>query len=95
MDALKYLGVVIDKQMNWNAHINYTVKKLSYAARIFSIIKLYINKQTLTKLYNSFAYPRINRNCVMGQCLSNLLGKNSSDAKQHHSFEEFEEESLV
>ena len=35
VDALKYLGVVIDKQMNWKAHIDYTVKKLSYAARNF------------------------------------------------------------
>ena len=59
MDALKYLGVVIDEQMNWNAHINYTVKKLSYAARIFSIIRHYVNKQTLTKLYYGFAYPHI------------------------------------
>ena len=48
MDALKYLGVVIDKQMNWNAHIDYTVKKLSYVARIFSIIRHHVNKQTLT-----------------------------------------------
>ena len=44
MDALKYLGVLIDKQMNWNAHIDYTVKKLSYAARIFSMIRHYVNK---------------------------------------------------
>ena len=50
MDALKYLGVVIDKKMSCNAHIDYTVKKLSYAARIFSIIRHYVNKQTLTKL---------------------------------------------
>ena len=34
MDALTYLGVAIDKQMNWNAHIDYTVKKLSYAASV-------------------------------------------------------------
>ena len=39
MDALKYWGVVIDKQMYWNAHIDYTVKKLSYAARTFSTIR--------------------------------------------------------
>ena len=59
MDALKCVGVVIDKQMNWNAHIDYTVKKLSYAARIFSIVRHYVNKKTLTKLYYSFAYPHI------------------------------------
>ena len=29
MDALMYSDVVTDKQMNWNAHIDYTVKKLS------------------------------------------------------------------
>ena len=33
--------------------------KLSYAARIFFIIRHYVNKQTLTKLYYSFAYPHI------------------------------------
>ena len=38
------------------AHINYVIKKLSYAARILSIIRHYFNKQTLIKLYYSFAY---------------------------------------
>ena len=59
LDVVKYLGVVIDKQMNWNAHIDYTVKKLSYAGRIFSLIRHYVNKQTLTRLYYSFVYPHI------------------------------------
>ena len=59
MDVLKYLGVVIDKQLNWNAHIDYTVKKLSYAARIFPIIRHYVNKHTLIKLYFSFTYSHI------------------------------------
>ena len=65
MDALKYLGVVTDKQMNWNAHIDYTAKKLSYAAIIFFIIRHYVNKETLTKLHYSFAYPHIKYGIVL------------------------------
>ena len=50
---------MIDKHLNWNAHINYVIKKLSYAARILCrpIIRQYVDKQTLIKLYYSFAYP--------------------------------------
>ena len=59
MDALKYLGVVIDKQMNWNAHIDCTVNKFLYTARILFIIRHCVNIQTLTKLYYGFAYPHI------------------------------------
>ena len=51
------MGVMIDKHLNWNAHVEYVIKKLSYAARILSIIRHYVNKQTLIKLYYSFACP--------------------------------------
>ena len=57
MESIKYLGVMIDQHLNWKAHIDYVIKKLSYAARILSIIRHYVNKQTLIKLYYSFAYP--------------------------------------
>ena len=57
VESIKYLGVMIDKHLNWKAHIDYVIKKLSYAARILSIIRHYVNKQTLIKLYYSFAYP--------------------------------------
>ena len=46
VESIKYLNVVIDKHLNWNAHIEYVIKKLSYAARILSIIRHYVNKQT-------------------------------------------------
>ena len=62
--------------MNWNAHIDYIVKKLSYAARIFSKIRHYVNKQTLTKLYYSFAYPHIKYGIVSwGSACQTYLGK--------------------
>ena len=57
MESIKYLGVMIDKHLHWNAHIESVIKKLSYAASILSIIRFYVNKQTLSKLYYSFAYP--------------------------------------
>ena len=44
VESMKYLGVMIDKHLNWNAHIEYVIKKLSYAARILSIITHYDNK---------------------------------------------------
>ena len=57
VESIKYLGVMIDKHLNWDAHIKCVIKKLSYAASILSIIRYYANKQTLIKLYYSFAYP--------------------------------------
>ena len=65
VESIKYLGVMIDKHLNCKAHIDYVIKKLSYAAynqtaynqTFQSIIRHYVNKQTLIKLYYSFAYP--------------------------------------
>ena len=57
MEFIKYLGVMIDKDLNWKAQIAYVIKKLPYAARILCIIRHHDNKQTLIKLYYSIAYP--------------------------------------
>jgi len=54
-----YLGVVMDKHLNWKAHINHIRTKLSYAAKVLSLIRHYVNKQSLTKLYYSFVYPHL------------------------------------
>ena len=38
VESIKYLGVMIDKHLNWYVHIEYVIKKLSYAARILSTV---------------------------------------------------------
>ena len=37
--------------------VDYVIKKLSYVARIPSIIRHYVHKQTLMQLHSSFPYP--------------------------------------
>ena len=92
VESIKYLGVMIDKHLNWKAHIDYVIKKLSYAARILSIIRHYVNKQTLIKLRILQFCLSVSKvwNYFMGQCLSNFIGKDSSAAKQHHPYYELQ-----
>ena len=46
VESAKYLGVTTDKQSKWNVHIDNIIKKLSFATKIFSTIRHYVNKQT-------------------------------------------------
>jgi hypothetical protein len=54
----KFLGVVIDDQINWKQHILYTSKKTAKAIGIISIARRVFNKATLKQLYYSFVYPQ-------------------------------------
>ena len=63
---------MIDEHLNWNTHIDYVIKKLSYAARILSIIRHYVNKQKLIKLYYSFAYPYLKYGIWGSACQTSL-----------------------
>ena len=86
MESIKYLGVLIDKHLNWKANIDYVIKKLSYAARIQSIIRHYVNKQTLIKLYYSFAYPYLKYGIISWAVLVELLWKRFKSSSSSSSY---------
>jgi hypothetical protein len=70
----KFLGVIIDDQLNWKHHITYTSKKIAKAIGIISIARRVFNKKTLVNLYYAFVYPYlIYGNVVWGKAGKTIL----------------------
>ena len=53
----KFLGVILDNKLNWNAHIKYISKKISKSLSILKMLKLTFPCSILKSLYYSFVYP--------------------------------------
>ena len=53
----KYLGILIDENLSWKQHINYTINKLSKGIGIMKILRKYCNINTLKLIYYSVIYP--------------------------------------
>ena len=60
----KYLGVFIDNKLNWKAHIQHVLTKLSRGNGMISKIRYYVNDQCLLNLYYSFVHSHINYNIL-------------------------------
>ena len=60
----KYLGVFIDNKLNWKAHIQHVLTKLSRGNGMISRIRYYVNDQCLLNLYYSFVHSHINYNIL-------------------------------
>ena len=53
----KFLGIIIDDQLNWKAHINYISSKISKTIAILRLLKYTFPKHILRTLYMSLIYP--------------------------------------
>ena len=53
----KFLGVMIDAQLSWKSHIEYTCKKIAKCVGVILKARKKLNKSVLLNLYYSFAYP--------------------------------------
>ena len=56
---VKYLGVLIDNQLNFKYHTAMVAKKLSVAVGVINKIKHYIPHAMLKSIYYSIAYPHL------------------------------------
>ena len=52
-DQYKYLGVVIDKNLNWKQHVEYISTKISKACGILSKLRHCLNSPVLIDIYNA------------------------------------------
>ena len=57
VSVTKFLGVMIDAQLSWKCHIEYTCKKISKCLGVILKARKKLNKSVLLNLYYSFAYP--------------------------------------
>ncbi len=53
----KFLGVIVDNQLNWNAHINHISNKVSKSVAILRLLRDTFPKHILKTLYLSLTYP--------------------------------------
>lgn len=56
-ESIKFLGVMVDRQLNWNAHIQYLRNKINKQCGILHITRHCFNIGALKQLYYSLIYP--------------------------------------
>ena len=59
VDSTKFLGVLIQENLQWNTHINYICNKVSKATAILAKLKHYLPKYVLLLIYNSLCLSHI------------------------------------
>ena len=55
VDQIKYLGVILDRNLNWHAHVDYLVTKLSSAAGIMYKVRNYLPIDARLLVYETLA----------------------------------------
>lgn len=59
VDEMKYLGLIIDKDLTWNSHINSVIKKVSPYVGLFRRISFICSDNVKKLLYYAFFYSNI------------------------------------
>lgn len=59
VDHAQYLGITLDRQLNWKVHINATTTKLRYCLLKFYRLKNILNAKTLKMVYFALIYSRL------------------------------------
>ena len=73
-DIVTFLGVVIDKKLNWRAHIAHICSKISKSIAIMHILKFIFPKEILKMLYMSLIYSYLNYcNLIWGSAESGII----------------------
>lgn len=57
--SAKYLGVILDENLNWKPHIQYLHKKLSRSVGIIAKMRHYIDRKNLIALYYVFFHSHL------------------------------------
>ena len=55
--CIKYLGILIDSNLNWKSHIGYVAKKMKRSVGILSKLQCFTNIHILKKLYHALIQP--------------------------------------
>ena len=72
----KFLGVIIDNNLQWKDHINYLCNKISKGIGIIRKVRDVLNKDTLINLYYTFIYPYLTYcNIVWGRAANIHLSR--------------------
>ena len=73
---VQYLGLIVDENLHWNAHVDYVCMSLVKFFGIFNHMKHFVSKRITCQLYFSFIYSGINYGIeVYGSCVDEHLSK--------------------
>ena len=73
-NSVKYLGVKIDENLDWENHINDIATKLNRANALLFEIRNYVNFNTLKSIYFAILHSHINyANLISGQDLNSAF----------------------
>ena len=75
----KYLGVILDESLSWNAHVNYLISKVSKRIGILGRTRRNISMHTASIIYRSFILPVLD-NC---NTVWNCCGRTNTDKKNY------------
>ena len=64
VDEFNYLGLIINKHLKWNSHVNKMGNKISHTISVINKPKHLIPQKTLLTIYNSLILPHINY-CIL------------------------------
>ena len=64
VDEFNYLGLIINKHLKWNSHVNKIGNKISQTIGVINKLKHLIPQKTLLTIYNSLILPHINY-CIL------------------------------
>jgi hypothetical protein len=62
--STKFIGVILDNNLNWKQHITHISNKIAKSIGIISIARKTLNQKTLIQLYFSLIYPYLTY-CVL------------------------------
>ena len=69
VSSLKYLGVQVDNQLNWDNHIDKAKKKALPALGLVKYSKKYLSSEVIAKMYRGLVEPHLGYCCsVWGNC---------------------------
>jgi hypothetical protein len=74
VETTKFLDLHIESNLNWKAHVQYTMPKLSSAWFAMRTVTSLMNTETLKLVYFAYFY------CIMSY--ETILGGNSIDSKK-------------
>ena len=60
VQSTKFLGLILDHELNWKLHIAYLTQKIAKSVGIISRARQLLNADILRQLYYSFLYPYLN-----------------------------------
>jgi len=73
VDHTKFLGVIIDNKLNWNAHVNYISLNISRCLGVIGRVKKVLPCNVLLMVYHTLIYPILSYCCIMWGCATKTI----------------------